>query len=678
MSENVAPRAQIAEEEEDDEDDDFLDAIENLPMEGSGGDELEVWIDQVQKSFYNYLNNNFEEAQQALEKLAEKSMYHSLGRASLSTFQAAMTFQSIDIEQGLKSLKVCSTVCEGHRKRMGFIQNLAKNKKLHYSQLNNYEVHAELCYAECLLEQAFLTFIQDENFTSFIKGALKVRTCLSTYKTAVEIMRKRDWKEGMAKVHFESGICLGVGAFNLMLSLLPPKILKVLEFVGFKASKEKGLRELEKGADMTTSLRAPVCSILLIMYHIYIDYIFGLGEGDLVMSDRLLRALLNKCPKSAIFVFLDGRLLEVSGDINKAILRFEESIASQSVWKQFHHFCYWELMWCHAYQGNWLLAMKYAEVLFEESKWSRTIAAYQAGVFMMMVMTTMTRDGYQEEKEEEDKRGKMLNHINAMFTEVPHWKQRIAGKSVPVEKWCVRKAEMFKLNQKPLVLPAYELFFIWNGFEVLRKLPGKMAEMLVLIDQELESHLQLPATTTPHYHDDLALIYLLKGVCLRHNNQTTEAITNLQLVVNFAKLIRHETHLVPSCLYELGLATMQAGDNKMAEKYLVSAKNDYTGYQLESRTCSKIQAALVKLKAANNYNNSKEIKHNKNINTSCSDDNTFNNNIDNDNNSNTSNDSSNYSISNLNIVDPNTISNTNNNILQQHPTPKAQASKTGL
>lgn len=49
------------------------------------------------------------------------------------------------------------------------------------------ECHAELCYAESLLQQAFLTFIQDENFVSFIKGALRIKTCLNSYRLYFDI-----------------------------------------------------------------------------------------------------------------------------------------------------------------------------------------------------------------------------------------------------------------------------------------------------------------------------------------------------------------------------------------------------------------------------------------------------------------------------------------------------------
>jgi len=44
------------------------------------------------------------------------------------------------------------------------------------------ELHAEICYTECLLERAILNFIKDENLIGFIKGSLKIKECYSLYK----------------------------------------------------------------------------------------------------------------------------------------------------------------------------------------------------------------------------------------------------------------------------------------------------------------------------------------------------------------------------------------------------------------------------------------------------------------------------------------------------------------
>lgn len=38
-------------------------------------------------------------------------------------------------------------------------------------------------------------------------------------------------------MHFESGVRMGVGTFNLMISLLPARIIRLLEFIGFSGNK---------------------------------------------------------------------------------------------------------------------------------------------------------------------------------------------------------------------------------------------------------------------------------------------------------------------------------------------------------------------------------------------------------------------------------------------------------
>ena len=49
----------------------------------------------------------------------------------------------------------------------------------------------------------------------------------------------RDWEahQDMHKNQFEGGVRLGVGTFNLVMSLLPPRITKLMEFIGFTGSR---------------------------------------------------------------------------------------------------------------------------------------------------------------------------------------------------------------------------------------------------------------------------------------------------------------------------------------------------------------------------------------------------------------------------------------------------------
>lgn len=50
---------------------------------------------------------------------------------------------------------------------------------LHFSLSE--EMHAELCYAEVLLQKAALTFL-DESIIGFIKGGMKIRHSYQLYK----------------------------------------------------------------------------------------------------------------------------------------------------------------------------------------------------------------------------------------------------------------------------------------------------------------------------------------------------------------------------------------------------------------------------------------------------------------------------------------------------------------
>lgn len=62
----------------------------------------------------------------------------------------------------------------------------------------------------------------------------------------------------------------------------------------------------------------------------------------------------------------------------QAIKYFEECCEAQQHWKQFHHMCYWELMWCFTYKQHWKMAYFYADLLSKENAWSKVKACEEA------------------------------------------------------------------------------------------------------------------------------------------------------------------------------------------------------------------------------------------------------------------------------------------------------------
>ena len=68
-------------------------------------------------------------------------------------------------------------------------------------------------------------------------------------RTCWEILENRNWTEDdKFKSHFEGGVQLGVGTFNLVMSLLPPRITKLLQFIGFTGSRVSLLANISLSA----------------------------------------------------------------------------------------------------------------------------------------------------------------------------------------------------------------------------------------------------------------------------------------------------------------------------------------------------------------------------------------------------------------------------------------------
>lgn len=159
------------------------------------------------------------------------------------------------------------------------------------------EIHAELVYAEALLMISLMTFLGDQNLMNLVKGAFRIRSCYQTYKECNYILSQRStWSSDSNRRHFESGVRMGIGTFNIMISHMPSKILKILEVFGFSGNRTIGFAELELATLMTDGLRSPLALLISMTYHCYVEHYFGVGEGDIGYVSSLLEKTLEKHP----------------------------------------------------------------------------------------------------------------------------------------------------------------------------------------------------------------------------------------------------------------------------------------------------------------------------------------------------------------------------------------------
>lgn len=584
----------------DNEDEEFQDACD-MELSTSSMD-LDTALSEAKLAINYFFNNKFEDARNLMKPWAHSSMYHSVGNCVFSFLEAILTFEQQHILEASEALKLCLNVCNRHRRKNTITETIGKTfKRPNYEQYTEVEAHAELCSAEALLLKAMLTFIEDETLTSLIKGGMKIRQCFNSYKECAVILSQRTWKSESSKSHFDSGVRMGMGTFNLMISLLPARVIKLLEFIGFSGNKQIGMQDLITGSRMT-GIRQVLCVMTLLGYHLIVCYVLSHQEGDLEFCDEILNRQLQLYPEGVWFLFFKARLEFMKGNLDEAQIWYKKSWKSQNVWPQFHHLCFWELLWVNCLQLNWRESSSYASYLLDGSKWSRTIYSYQkAAVLLMLGSDQITETDRQT--------------IDTLMRQAPTFKQRIAGKSLPMEKFICKKTERYFAQNRCLILPAIELMYVWNTFKVIGKHFSIADGILKLIDNKLteldkqsprkndNTKTSIPGSITPdrkYDADNRALVLLLKGACLRQMKSPLQALKCLEAVIALHKNIQDDNYLVPYAIVEIGLLYADQGKKESAIAALEDAKKNFSGYSLESRLHFRIHTALTELKGRTN------------------------------------------------------------------------------
>ncbi|XP_063080181.1 tetratricopeptide repeat protein 39A [Engraulis encrasicolus] len=550
----------------------YAPAVEN----SSSSMSLQGCLEECMEALDLFLNNHFTESLDKLRPRAKDSMYHALIYATVLEMQAMMTFQHEDIVNAGNTMKCAQEVCQRFRRKSGSLASKVSGGSGYEEAL-----HAEVCYAECLLQRAALTFLQDENMMNFIKGGIKVRNSYLIYKELHSLLQSQGPVTGANHSQLEGGIFFGIGAFNLTLSLFPARLLKILEFAGFSGDKEYGLSQLQQGA-MSHNLRSMLCALLLLCYYTFLSFILGTGEADVAEAEGLLKPFRLRYPRGAIFLFFAGRAEEIKGNIDEAVALFEDGCKAQQAWKQFHHMCYWELMWCFTYKRLWKMAYFYADLLSQESRWSKAMYVYMKAACLSMLPQGDARPFGEDEAD--------------LFRQVPSFKQKIAGKSPPTEKFAIRKARRYKAScPVRLPVPVLEMMYMWNGFAMISKRPeltDGMMETLLQAEHTLQA-----APVNEYTVDDTCVIQLLKGLCFKNQGKIQAAEECFHTVSSSEKKLKFDHYLVPNALLELSLLYIDLGRREEAIKILQKAKHNYKEYSMESRTQFRIHAALSKLKA---------------------------------------------------------------------------------
>lgn len=160
--------------------------------------------------------------------------------------------------------------------------------------------------------------------------------------------------------------------------------------------------------------------------------------------------------------------------------------------------------------------------------------------------------------------------VTITLRELPKYKQRIAGKSLPMEKFVIKKSERYFNQNKILILPVIELMYLWNLFKIFRKqfmLAEKTFKLIEKAEEECNN-----IEFQKYSADNKALVLLLKGACLRHMNSPLQALEYLEKVIAMEKDIQEDHFLIPYAIVELALTEWEQHNREKAILALEDAK----------------------------------------------------------------------------------------------------------
>jgi hypothetical protein len=321
------------------------------------------------------------------------------------------------------------------------------------------ELHAEVSHAECFLLKALLSLLTDSNYVTFMKEGMAIRQSFSTYKTLYKFLVwvvEEEGQEGLLLYGidstFISAVYLGIGGFNLMLSILPQKVLRIFEFIGFSGQREFGMKCLALGGNWPfEELSSPIppsatigkklkvktainffseeipvepgcgtrkfiCEVMLHLYHVIISSMIQLPAMNIPLATKMIDRNISQHPDSFLFLLVRAKISQAMREQERAVLELNMIINVQKDWRQLSHVCFWELGVSHTALGEYEKAAEYYGILHKENEWSKSIYMY------MRAMLLYEADAIKHKRE-----------INQLLTDLPNHLKKVAGKSVPLE-----------------------------------------------------------------------------------------------------------------------------------------------------------------------------------------------------------------------------------------------------
>ncbi|CAH1773689.1 unnamed protein product [Owenia fusiformis] len=531
---------------------------------------------QVKDGFMSGIGNMFRGVKSEKPKLsAEEKLQRQIIIADCMICQAMLTFINQDITSYVKGgwiLRKAWKIYEKIHKEITHLHNTAKgiiesqsseNLKAQGSSVDGNGVEEAL---EILNESD----IPENN----INGSN------NTEKRTLKDLRSDSVQSNLLSLDFDGStvefseetlerllgsVNFGYGNFQLCISMVPPKILKLIEFLGFEGDRDVGLKALDH-CSHSKDMKAPLARLGLLWYHTVIRQFFALDGADtnagIPEAEIILEEVEKEYPDSALFLFYKGRLQRLKCELNAAMVTYEEALQKAEKQREIQIICLYEIGWGSVMRLKWQEGLKCFLRLREESRWSKAYYAYLSGICQGALGDV--KGAYET------------------FKEVP---KLIKRKNNQIEAFCAKRVERYKkkaATQEHCVLLGLEVLYLWNV------LPQCNKEDLENMKQECDKQMDKNV-----FH----LRSLIEAALYKEQGENEIAIQCFEEAIARQNGMKDDLHVVAFATYEIAsLLILSPETLEQGKKMLIKAKDKYKDYEFENRLNVRIHAALKRLK----------------------------------------------------------------------------------
>ncbi|WFC99526.1 hypothetical protein MYAM1_002271 [Malassezia yamatoensis] len=542
-------------------------------------EELYKDLDIARQAMHLFMNSRMKEAYNLVADKSEIRLYHAVAFALLSTIKAMMTFEHQDLATAISHCKDALHIASLLRKKSSMVSSFGRfcrgaGPSVNWvGSMTALQQHAELVTAECTLLKAVLSILHSGDLLAVLSEALHLRSAYGTYYSLLKYV---EWEEKngdsasnvtRSDNDFRSGVYLGTGCISLLLGLLPSKVLKIMEVFGYGGDVHKGLsilsragrwsndaKQIEPGESVEQEgVRRVLCDMAILLYHLVVSTFIPVPGVNIPYAEKILNYHLGRYPHGVFVLYFHGRLYSTQSLSSEAIECFQEARDVQEEYVQLKHICDWDMALCSMSLGSWKDTYEYFSVLAEENNWSKAVYTYARASAL-----------YQQDNEAD------WDRASEMFAHVPSLTQKIAGKSIPLEKFVARKARKM-IEQGSLTLPAMEFAYMCHCYTT-SSYRSLSTVHLPRVEQALKQ-----CSSGHGQEDDLCLAHFLRGVIFRnmaypeahvHSDSTKrmpqkqaerEAEQSLRYVAQRGADLKYDHYLAYFAHYELGRLYLSAG-----------------------------------------------------------------------------------------------------------------------